>query len=359
MIFAPTIAALISLLFYGTTLRGLTPQRVHIFWAAFAGSIFCFTLITTFGERLGILFLPIAIAGTASCGWSWMLARALFRPPLPDARWPLVIVASIMVTGAVSYLTTDLTPAAQAAQPLLRMLDNVHMLASSTVLILAPVEALHGYTRDLPLKERRFREVFVMGYLALFAISVLWVRQSADGTAAAEWGDVAKICCALVALWGAGLAVRFRERNPLAPVPSTERRARPGMASPADPRLAERIMRLVTEKEIYRTPDLKLADLAHEVGGADYRVTQCITRVLGFRNFNHLINHFRVEHAKRMLADPQQDDRSILSIAMEAGFGSIGPFNRAFKDEVGSTPRAFRAGRETPLATNEDGERGS
>ena len=41
------------------------------------------------------------------------------------------------------------------------------------------------------------------------------------------------------------------------------------------------------------------------------------------------------------LTDPAETG-SILEIAFDCGFGSIGPFNRAFKDQVGSTPRAFR-----------------
>ena len=46
-----------------------------------------------------------------------------------------------------------------------------------------------------------------------------------------------------------------------------------------------------------------------------------------------------------MLADPVHDDDPILAIAiaMACGFGSIGPFNRAFKDDAGVTPSQFRA----------------
>jgi len=32
----------------------------------------------------------------------------------------------------------------------------------------------------------------------------------------------------------------------------------------------------------------------------------------------------------------------VLTIAMDAGFQSIGPFNRAFKAEIGLTPTEFR-----------------
>jgi AraC-like DNA-binding protein len=32
----------------------------------------------------------------------------------------------------------------------------------------------------------------------------------------------------------------------------------------------------------------------------------------------------------------------VLTIALDLGFGSIGPFNRAFKDATGMTPTEFR-----------------
>ncbi len=34
----------------------------------------------------------------------------------------------------------------------------------------------------------------------------------------------------------------------------------------------------------------------------------------------------------------------ILTIALDAGFGSIGPFNRAFKAHTGLTPTEYRRG---------------
>jgi AraC-like DNA-binding protein len=70
-------------------------------------------------------------------------------------------------------------------------------------------------------------------------------------------------------------------------------------------------------------------------------VSRAITGVLGYPNFNQPINHKRVEDAKRVLADPACN-WSVLAIAMDSGFGSIGPFNRAFKIETGMTASEFR-----------------
>ena len=39
----------------------------------------------------------------------------------------------------------------------------------------------------------------------------------------------------------------------------------------------------------------------------------------------------------------QAEDLPILTIALESGYGSIGPFNRAFRAHFGMTPTEYRA----------------
>ena len=58
--------------------------------------------------------------------------------------------------------------------------------------------------------------------------------------------------------------------------------------------------------------------------------------------FNAFLNRYRIDEAKAALSDPSQRDVPVLTIAMDAGFQSIGPFNRAFKADTGMTPTEFR-----------------
>lgn len=75
----------------------------------------------------------------------------------------------------------------------------------------------------------------------------------------------------------------------------------------------------------------------------EHRLRQAINAGLGHRNFNAFLNHYRVEEAKAALADPGQNEVPVLTIAMDAGFQSIGPFNRAFKTNTGKTPTDYRS----------------
>ncbi|MCP3473910.1 helix-turn-helix domain-containing protein [Bradyrhizobium sp. CCGUVB1N3] len=52
----------------------------------------------------------------------------------------------------------------------------------------------------------------------------------------------------------------------------------------------------------------------------------------------------RLAHAHRMLSDAQYDERTISSIAFDAGFSDLSYFNRCFRQRYGATPSDIRAG---------------
>ncbi|MFM9852583.1 MAG: helix-turn-helix domain-containing protein, partial [Sphingomonadaceae bacterium] len=54
-------------------------------------------------------------------------------------------------------------------------------------------------------------------------------------------------------------------------------------------------------------------------------------------------NGYRLSEVKAALRDPSQREVPILTIALDAGFGSLAPFNRAFREAEGCTPSEFRA----------------
>ena len=117
-----------------------------------------------------------------------------------------------------------------------------------------------------------------------------------------------------------------------------------GPASPdaVAPALLRRLDRLMSLERIYRQEGLTIAMLAAKLDVPQHRLRQAINEGLGHRNFNAFLNRYRIDEAKAALADPSQRDVPVLTIAMDAGFQSIGPFNRAFKADTGLTPTEFR-----------------
>jgi AraC-like DNA-binding protein len=110
----------------------------------------------------------------------------------------------------------------------------------------------------------------------------------------------------------------------------------------ADPVLLRRLDRLMAEERVYREEGLTIGALAARLGVQEYRLRQAINEGLGYRNFNAFLNSYRLGEAKAALADPEQMEVPVLTIAMDAGFQSLGPFNRAFKADTGMTPTEFR-----------------
>ncbi len=109
-----------------------------------------------------------------------------------------------------------------------------------------------------------------------------------------------------------------------------------------DPALLRRLEHLMTVERAYRREGLTIGPLATELGVPEYRLRQLINEGLGHRNFNAFLNRYRIEEAKAALADPEQKEVPVLTIALDAGFQSIGPFNRAFKTDTDMTPTEFR-----------------
>ncbi|MEO0881149.1 MAG: AraC family transcriptional regulator [Pseudomonadota bacterium] len=96
------------------------------------------------------------------------------------------------------------------------------------------------------------------------------------------------------------------------------------------------------EDGVYRAEGLTIASLAGRIAYPEYKLRRLINQGLGFRNFNAFLNSYRIEDAKRLLADPDKARLQITQIALDLGYGSIAPFNRAFKTMEGVTPTAFR-----------------
>jgi AraC-like DNA-binding protein len=133
--------------------------------------------------------------------------------------------------------------------------------------------------------------------------------------------------------------------EPAGTPPAVATAAAPADAEPADagdPALVAALQRLMTEEQVYREESLTIGVLAERLGLPEYKLRRLINQGLGHRNFSSFINGFRLADAKRALADPAMAEVPVLTIAMDAGFQSLGPFNRAFKADTGLTPTEYR-----------------
>ncbi|WP_448547502.1 helix-turn-helix domain-containing protein [Thalassotalea fusca] len=92
----------------------------------------------------------------------------------------------------------------------------------------------------------------------------------------------------------------------------------------------------------FQATGLTITSLAEQLALPEHQLRMLINRHMGFRNFSEFLNSYRIPAACQQLADTEQLRKPILTIALELGYGSVGPFNRAFKQQMGKTPKEFR-----------------
>ena len=119
---------------------------------------------------------------------------------------------------------------------------------------------------------------------------------------------------------------------------------------------------VVMNTQIWREEGLTIGALAGKLAVPEHRLRRAINQGLGYRNFSSFINRARIEAACKALTDPAQMSVTVLEIAYDVGFASIGPFNRAFRAEIGHNPTEYRRKaqsrsftdyeKSSPMATN-------
>ena len=105
--------------------------------------------------------------------------------------------------------------------------------------------------------------------------------------------------------------------------------------------LAERIAVLMEQEKVYLRAELSLDEMAEMLFIHKNYVSYVINDVFNV-NFYNYINNYRIQEAKRMLADPQYNNLSIEGIAKSCGYKSRNVFYPVFKKFEGITPMEFK-----------------
>lgn len=204
---------------------------------------------------------------------------------------------------------------------------------------------------------RRTVRRWLLAYIGAHGLVVLAVELALRDSRPPAWVDALNVAAIGIALGVAlALLVRFHAAAVETLFGSADKTdGKPDVPAPAPPDDAawiERLQRLMSADGAYRDPELSAAALAQRLGLPEYRLRELINRRLGYRNFPAYVNDHRLREVEAKLVDPAFDRYPILTLALEAGFGSIGPFNRAFRDRHGLTPTVFRSrrGLATPAA---------
>lgn len=266
----------------------------------------------------------------------FLFARALFDDAFRPRAWHAALWALIVVFGAIETASELRGPPALSAA-----LGSVRALQAAGFALAAGAQALASWRADLVEPRRRLRVFMVAAAFAHTLVTVAAAVAAHGNPGPGErLGDVAAL--AVIALACAWMLLRVDASGVLGDVQVAAPSRVPAALDPADRRRLAELEQLMTVERLYRQDRLSIGALAHRMGIPEYRLRRLINRGLGGRNFNAFLNRYRIAEAKQALADPGQAEVPILTIALDAGFNSLGPFNRAFKADTGATPSDYR-----------------
>ena len=101
-----------------------------------------------------------------------------------------------------------------------------------------------------------------------------------------------------------------------------------------------RLERLMQNDQVYKNSLFTREKMAELLGTNRTYLSQTINEQTGL-TFTHYMNKYRIEEARRILADPQ-DDTPIKAVAADLGFSSVTTFYTLFKAAVQMSPDQYR-----------------
>lgn len=291
---------------------------------------------------------PLVAVSVGNAVLFWVFVQSVFDDaftprPLHGLVWLGAAALSGLNRAMLANSTSVLAPFTMGLQRALPLVFSV----------LAALAAARHWRADL-IEERRRLRVFIVVTGIVYTLASLAARLASPRGQLSGLMATLDVAGLLAIVMGVAVRMlRVTHSNLFAPTAptgavaddSTQPPVVPDGAAPPDPaeeRLAQALEHTMTMERAYRAEDMSLASLATRLEVPEYRLRRLINQRLGYRNFNAYINSFRLNAVRAALLDPARRELPVLTLALDAGFQSIGPFNRAFKAATGRTPTEFR-----------------
>ncbi|AXY72582.1 AraC family transcriptional regulator [Paraflavitalea soli] len=274
------------------TVTGFTFRKKHALWYLPAAIEIITESITWGYNRYSVA--PISLLNIKA----WWLATEIV-----PALWMLLV----MIAGARRLVACARQPSGTAAFTGLhpaRLLSIFILLALLTVLWVADAVLL------LPV----FTAIELVLVLVLFTLSFL-------SYARLPFFEVAPTIKAAPAV---------KSKLPLPPV----------FAAWNDQQELIRLQGVFEQGGLHKRSKLSLDELAGELN-LPGRYVSYLINTYHAANFHHYINGWRVQEVIRKINDPAERHKTLLALALEAGFSSKSSFNQVFKDHTGKSPSQY------------------
>ena len=283
----------------------------------------------------GIASYPVILMAIVVPALFWYFAHTIFNDNATPPSWVKWLLLATAITGFAAFCSgPGVDEACQIEQ--LAIPGWVAQLAKLLWLVAALITTGKDWHADLVEPRRRLRLLIVIGG-ACYIITILMVETflTESITSTLEVMNMFALLVAVSALIFHFLALN--EQNVFARMTTADTEAHPA-TSP----LAQQVLSLMENDRAFASDPLTIKSLADQLRTQPHQLRQVINGELGYRNFNAFINLYRVKEVAQRLKLPEYRDTPLLTLALDAGFRSLAPFNRTFKDHFGVTPSEFR-----------------
>lgn len=236
-------------------------------------------------------------------------------------------------------------------------IHDLSHLVGLVVLIIVLIRAALGYWDDLVDRRRNMRLILITGCCAYMTVLTLFefVFLDVKDTAVFSIGNAALIL-ALSFYVAAKVVLNNKTRGEAinksidnATIDNAKEcsgtirqsNVEQGERSTNQQRELDKLKTLM-EQGLFKEQELTVKRLSHKMALPEHQLRVLINQELGFTNFSHYLNSYRIPSVCEQLKQVDQKHIPILTIALDTGYGSIASFNRAFKQQMGMTPTQYR-----------------
>ena len=103
--------------------------------------------------------------------------------------------------------------------------------------------------------------------------------------------------------------------------------------------LYTRLLQIMEEKQLYTNPDLDKQTVVRELGTNDHYLSDCISQLSDYPNFNAWLASYRINHALQLIEE--DPTLNVESLYLLSGFANHTTFTRHFRNNVGMTCKQY------------------
>lgn len=265
----------------------------------------------------------------------WWFGRSLFED---DFRLGWMEWLGFVLVGAptLSYRLYELgiTDVSQMLSPIVG--------SSLSALLIAHLiyVTISGRQDDVIESRRRMRFYFVLG-LCIATLLIIASERLYSETNPVEISILRTAIIFPMALWGVLWLTRL-EGEKLAFAPVQQLVIAEPAVDPRDSALHQQLLEEMEHRHAFRESGLSIRHLAERLKVPEHRLRALINKGMGYRNFSSFVNDYRIAAIKEAMQQADNARTPILTLALNEGFNSLAPFNRAFRASTGQTPTEYR-----------------